>query len=81
MQFNNQQSPEPPYGSPHTCRKCRQKKQILVGSSWNTVKNNYTYSADFKYMSIVIDQYCYVSVQGPFNQCDPWEGGENRQKK
>ena len=31
------------------------KKQVLIGSSLNTVRNNYTYSAEFKYMSIFIE--------------------------
>ena len=25
------------------------------------------YSADFKYLSAVIEQYCYISLLGPFN--------------
>ena len=46
-----------------------------------TVRRNYTYSAYSKYLSFVIEQYYYVSLQGPLNKHATWDWDAEDQKE
>ena len=41
------------------------------------IKNNEVIS-DFKYLSVVIDKYCFVSLNGPFNKYVTSEGCDKK---